>query len=207
MERYDEPGSPGGSSEVHSELSVNPSKGEGMSGRLDEGGAADQPERGAPGMRGRAAEAKNRVADAREQVSERADEIRGRAREKVGRMKTQAEHISDDAQARATRALNESGAKRKIDTYPLAALGVAFGAGFLLAGSGSEKNGRLNKTKHQIRGALMTAATAAIAREARSMLGMESGQSGGLADLFGGSRGGSGEASRSTRNAEGSARA
>lgn len=196
MERHEEPASAAGSSEVHSELSVNPSKGEGMSGRLDEGGAADRTE---GGVRGRAAGVKSQMADAREQLAGRADEIRGRAREKADRVKKDAENISEDVRARATRALNDSGAQQRIDRYPLAALGVAFGAGFLLAGSGSEKNGRLNKTKHQIRGALMTAATAAIAREARSMLGMESGHPGGLADLFAGSRSGSGNTARRAR--------
>lgn len=197
MERHEEPSSAGGSSEVHSELSVNPSKGEEMSGRLDEEAAAARTEGGAPGVRGRAAGMKNRVADAREQLTGRADEIRGRASEKANRVKKDAENLSQDVRARATRALNDSGTQQRIDRYPLAALGLAFGAGFLLAGSGSEKNGRLNKTKHQIRGALMTAATAAIAREARSMLGMESGQSGGLADLLGGS--GSGNTARRAR--------
>lgn len=196
MERENEPITPPqGSSEVHSELSVNPSKGEGMSGRFEaEGAGAGTVDRARARVgqtrdeiTGRAGEMKDRVADARTGISNRAAELTGRARSKVDEVRADAERLTTGMQERASRAMNDSGARRRIDQYPLAAFSLAFGTGFLLAGSGGNKSGRTSRAKHQIRGALMSAATAAIAREARSMLGMESGQSGGLGDLLGGS--------------------
>lgn len=195
MERHNEPITPApGHSEVHSEMSVNPSKGAGMSGRFDSdgapAGAVNRTRAKASNAREeiteRATEMKDRVAEARSNVSARAGELKSRAREGVGRVRADAERVTDELQGRANRVLEDSGATRKVEQYPLAALGVAFGAGFLLAGSGTQGSGRVSKAKHQIRGALMTAATAALAREARSMLGLHSGNGAGLADLLGG---------------------
>ena len=64
--------------------------------------------------------------------------------------------------------------------HPLALAGLAFAAGFLVAGT-SDSGGRFGKAKQQLRGAIIGAISAAVAQEARSMAE----GSGLLAGLFG----------------------
>lgn len=182
MERNDEGmGMEAGTSEVHSEMRSEPSKGVGNSGSYD-AGAAGTMERVREGITERADELRGR---ARDEISGRMDEIRDRAGEKIDSAREEAGRLRDEFGDRANRALDQSGARERIQQYPLLALGAAFGLGYLLAGSGGEKRGMRGKVRDQARAIIITGVSAAVAQQARSMLGMESGQSGSLGDLFG----------------------
>jgi ElaB/YqjD/DUF883 family membrane-anchored ribosome-binding protein len=203
MERENEPMT-GGGSEVHSEMNLHPSKGEGMSGRLDAqpSGTAD---RVREGLSDAAGQVQSRVDGVRERVENASDELHARAseaqerardmtsraarmgekaRDTIGNASADARRMANEIKDRADRAADESGARSFIDRHPLAALGVSFGVGFLLAGSGGDTHGMRGRAKTRIRSALVGAASAAMAQQARAMLGMESGQAGGLGNLM-----------------------
>lgn len=208
MERDNERGPAPGTSEVHSELSTRPSKGVGMSGSYDAGAAGtgaatggrveeakDRLEHAKDTLasraddlkdeaRGRVDEMRERVDSARGEVMDRADEVRGMARQKLDGAKDEATRLRGRLQARTDRMLDQTGARERIDAHPLVALGLAFGVGYMLAGSGGKSTGRRGKVKTQIRSAVVGAITAAAAQEVRSMLGFESGQAGGLGGIF-----------------------
>lgn len=129
-------------------------------------------------VKSRAQDAVDRAPEIAGQVRDRAGEYAGQAREKVGQ-----------ALERAEQELDRRGVLDKVRQNPMPALGIAFGIGFLLAGSGDDqqggkqKKGTLSKAKHQIKGAVMGGLSAAIAQEARSLIGMakeQGGSSGGL---------------------------
>jgi ElaB/YqjD/DUF883 family membrane-anchored ribosome-binding protein len=173
-----------GTSEVHSELTAQPSKGVGDSGAY-EGIAAGPMDR----VRDRADDAReeigDRVAAAREEVAERVDDLRGRARDRMDGVRDQASRIRADVTDRAGRALDGTGIPGRVQNHPMLALGAAFGLGYLLAGSGAQKRGMRGKVRTQLRAAIVGGVTAAIAQQAQSILGFESGQGGGLGNLFG----------------------
>lgn len=177
---------------VHSEIGVQPSKGEGMSGKYDApagsggGSAVDTAKERAGGM---ADQARHKMDDAREQLGNAADQardhmgdLRGRAEEMAGQARTRANEMLDQAES--------SEPVRMARENPLPALGIAFAAGFLLAGS-SDTGGKFGKAKHQIRGAVMGGISAALAQELRGMMGMQGGQggAGGLLDSLLGKQG------------------
>jgi uncharacterized protein YjbJ (UPF0337 family) len=165
-----------GTSEVHSELSYDPSKGEEMSGKFGpaSGGAGET-------LRDRA---DDMLGQARSKVDEATDNIQDRA----GDLKDKAKNRVSGVMDRAGSKLDESGVPAKLDRYPLAAFGVAFGVGFLLAGTGNETD-RFSRTRRQLRTALVAGATTALTQQAQSAFGMRSGQQGGLgnalSNLFG----------------------
>lgn len=182
MERNDEvTGMEPGTSEVHSEMRSEPSKGIGNSGSYD-AGAAGTLERARDEITERADGLRDR---ARDEISDRMDDLRDRAGEKIDNVRDEASRLKGELGDRANRALEESGARARVQEYPLFALGAAFGLGYLLAGSGGEKRGVRGKVRNQARAIIVGGITAAVAQQARSMLGMESGQSGGLGNLFG----------------------
>lgn len=185
MDRNNEPlGTGQPTSEVHTRLNVEPSKGEGMSGSYDASGA------------GTMDRAKGRVQDARDEVKHRADEVRGRAQDRMEDARDEVERMAGKAKSRANEMLDETGARRRIDDHPMLALGAAFGIGFLLAGSSEDKGGMRGKVRSQLRAAIMGGMSAAAAQQARSMFGMDGG-AGGLGDLLDsafGSRGSAGTA-------------
>lgn len=202
-----------GGSEVHSEMNLHPNKGEGMSGRLDAqpAGTADRVREGlndtagrvqssVDGVRERVESASGDLHDLASEAQEKAREMTSRAarmgekaRDTIGSASTDARRMANEMKSRADRVVEESGARSFIDRHPLAVLGVSFGVGFLLAGSGGDSHGMRGRAKTRIRSALVGAASAALAQQARAMLGMESGQGGGLGNLMSSMTGGSGQ--------------
>lgn len=185
MERNQErPEMAPGTSEVHSELSAQPSKGVGDSGSYD-AGAAGTMER----VRYRAEHTREEISDrvdvAREEVAERAEDLGARARDRIDAARDEVSRLREGLTARASRALDGTGIPPKIQDHPMLALGAAFGLGYLLAGSGGQKGGMRGKVRTQLRAAIVGGVTAALAQQAQSILGFESGQSGGLGNLFG----------------------
>lgn len=176
-----------GRSDVHAEINLHPSKGHGMSGRLeDDRGPVDR-------TLERLASTRDRATDAlRGRMEDLGDGARARGADASRRMRARFAEVRDDASGRAAdirdrgaRMMNDSGARDVLGRYPLASVALAFGAGFLLAGSGSgRKAGIRFKAKQQLRGALMAAATAAAVQQGRSLLGMSSGDNG-IGSLFG----------------------
>ena len=161
-----------GAAEVHTDLGVNR---EGYSGIA----AANMSTGGESGGQGGLQErAVNRVRDVADQVRERAQEMTQNLN--LGERAGEARERAGQALGRAEEMLEERGVLNTIRENPLPALGIAFGLGFLLAGSGDEgkKHGAMYKAKHQLRGAVMGGLSAAVAQEARGLLGMAQGKGG-----------------------------
>lgn len=185
-------------SEVHSEISVSASQ-RGAGGGSGGGSMADQ--------------ARGKMDDVKQQAKGKVDDIQQQAQGKVNEVRDRATEMADQARSKADQALDQArskleqtGVPERIEENPLAALGIAFGIGFLLAGSGDDGHkgrGTLNKATDQIKGAIMGGVTAALAQEAKSMIGMQSGQGGGLgsmlSNLMGNQQGGSSGQGSSTR--------
>lgn len=138
-----------------------------------------------------AGQARERLQGLSGNVSGRAGDVAGQAREKAG-----------EALGRAEQVLEDRGVLDMVRNNPLPALGVAFGVGFLLAGSGDQVQGKkstaLYKAKNQLKGAIMGGLSAAVAQEGRNLLGMAQGKGGAgglvgmlLQNLQGGGSGGS----------------
>lgn len=169
--------------EVHAHIETNPTKGAGMSGKYSGATETDVVLTPAGGQdQSRTDQAREKAGEVADQARERMDEAKGRA----GEMASQAKEKAGQAFDRAESALQDSGAMSFLRDNPLAALGLAFGAGFILAGSsdvGSGKSGTIGKAKHQLKGAVMGGLSAAVAQEVRSMAGMQGG-SGGLGSML-----------------------
>lgn len=162
-----------GSGEVHSHLASHPDKGEGMSGKFDADESAGERIRD---LGGRAREgADDFVHSTRDRASELRDRLGGaaqRARGRAGRLIDDAEETIDD----------KTGVLSSAREYPLAALGVAFGIGFVLAGSGDEeRHPSMAKAKNQIKGAIMGGISAAISQQLRTFIE----EQGGIGALLG----------------------
>lgn len=170
-----------GRSEVHSEIRAEPSKGIGNSGSYD-AGSAGTIDRAPTGIGERAAELRDRAS---EEITDRVEDLRDRATEKIDDARDETNRLKAKLTDRTNRALDESGARARIQDHPLVALGAAFGLGYLLAGSGGQKHGVRGKVRTQARALIIGGISAAVAQQARSILGTESGQSGGLGNLFG----------------------
>lgn len=141
-----------------------------------------------------------RAVGAVDQAKDKANELADRAQDKAGELADQAKQKAGEAKQRASEALDqaerkleETGVMDMIRDNPLAALGVAVGIGFLLAGDGDSgksrgrKGGIAYKAKHQLKGAVMGGLSAAVAQEFRSFLG----ETGGAGSLFSSLMGGS----------------
>jgi ElaB/YqjD/DUF883 family membrane-anchored ribosome-binding protein len=141
-----------GTAEVHSHLSSEPYKGEGMSGKFDTGGSA--------GARDTAEGLKERAGALADDATERLEEARDRAGVAFSRARDQAGELVDDAE----RALDRTGIPAKVREYPLAALGVAFGIGFLIAGRTESRTAA--RVKNQMRAMVVGGLVASLKDEA-----------------------------------------
>ena len=182
---------PPGSAEVHTRLTTTTEQGY-ASGT---GGEQSRTEQAKDKARDVADQAKDRASEATDQARQKASELKGRA----GELSSQAQEKLSGALSRAQEALDERGLLDTIRQNPLPALGLAFGAGFLLAGSDdSDRHGTMSKAKNQLKGAVMGGLSAAVAQEARSLVGMGGSKSSGgflnsiIENLAGGSSGRSG---------------
>lgn len=179
-------GTTGRGGEVHAHIETNPNKGAGMSGKYpgtNETEIVLTPAEGGGGQ-GKADQAREKAGEIAGEARSRMDEAKGKA----GDMASQARDKAGEAFNRAESALQDSGAMNILRDNPLAALGIAFGAGFILAGSGDDGQSRrgggaMGKAKHQLKGAVMGGLSAAVAQEVRSMVGMKGG-SGGLGSIL-----------------------
>ena len=187
MEETPTGGTPG-TGGVHSHLGVQPNKGEGMSGKLDEGMGSGGGNLGAFSSDTTTTRSGNLADQAREQAGDLADQARARA----GEVREQAGEVLDQARNRISGLMDQaqdSQPVRMAQDNPLPALGIAFAIGFLLAGS-SDTGGRMGKAKQQVKGAVMGGISAALAQELRNVMG---GQGAGLMDSLLGNRGGTGQ--------------
>lgn len=192
-------GIPAGTGEVHSGLHSGPT--EEYAG-LGFAGTPEPATGGSQGLKGRVTEkarhAGNVVAehasDLRERAGDAVQGVRGRVGSVAGTVGERATNIAGGARDRVggavTRAqgfLEERGVLDTIRENPLPALGVAFGIGFLLAGSDNRlvKPGtNAYRARNQVRSAIMAGLGAAVANEARALLG-GAGESGPIAQLLG----------------------
>lgn len=180
---------------VHSHLGVQPSKGEGDSGKFETGslntGGTD-----AAGGGGMMHDASRRAGEVAEQAREQVSNVAGQARDRMGNVRDQAQDALGQARNRVSGLMDQAQESQPIQMArdnPLPALGIAFALGFLLAGS-SDTGGRFGKSKQQVKGAVMGGISAALAQELRNALG---GQSSGLVDaLLGNRSSGQGSASQ-----------
>ena len=118
------------------------------------------------GARDRSTPSEEGVDDFPGEVHDRGGGRSTRAREAVFRARGQA----GDFLTRAANAVEErTGLIGKARDNPLAAIGIAFAVGFLVAGR-SETSSRFSKTKQQLRGAIIGAVSAAVAEEARNFM-------------------------------------
>lgn len=183
---------PTGTAEVHTRVEVE-------SGTSESGSMKDQ--------------AKKKVDEAKGQAQKTMDQAKGQAQHAVDEAKHRAQDAASQAKGKASQALNQAetkleektGVVSKARQNPLAAMGIAFGVGFLLAGGSDDdkhrrgssrssqgkkkRGGMMNSMKHQISGAIMGGLSTAISQEVHSFMQKQGGGDGlgGLLDSFMGS--------------------
>jgi len=169
----------GGSGDVHSRMSTT-------GGRHEELDITYTPDREVSGLE----QARDQAQGMMDQAKDRAQDIASQARDRAQDLGERA----SDTMNRAKNRLKGAGVLDTVRDHPLPALGAAFALGFVLAGSGSRherKRGAMSMMRRQVRSAVMGGVTAALANEARSMLGVQGEGGGMLGSLFGGMEGGS----------------
>jgi hypothetical protein len=130
----------------------------------EEGGTADSMRRRA---RAQAEHAYERAEDLYEEVREQADDFGDRAAEMASRARRQAGRALDEAEVR----LEDTGLLALAREYPLLVAGLAFGAGFLLAGTPMHRRGGvLGSATGQLRSALLAGLGTALSQELRDMV-------------------------------------
>ena len=198
MDRFNDPTV--GTGEVETHIRVEPDKGEGTTGKFDAhgttGGTLDE-------AQGRAAELKDQAAEKARELRDRAGDTLDEAESRAGEMASRARQKGGELMDRAEEKLQESGFLDSAEEYPLAALGIAFGVGFVLAGSGDDESrqqrqkgrqqrGTFDRAVDQVKGALMGGVSAAISHEIRTLVDERGGVSGLFDQLTG--KSGSGNA-------------
>ena len=153
-----EPGDAAGNGPV--DATSQPDKGARSSGRFREEALGLNPDRAAAGGDDDLADrARSRARQARERVESTAGRGADRARDLF--------HEAED------RFDGGAGPLRAARDNPLAAVGIAFALGFLLAGDSDEEASRhpaLSKARNQIKGAIMGGISAAISQQLRSFI-------------------------------------
>jgi ElaB/YqjD/DUF883 family membrane-anchored ribosome-binding protein len=136
----------------------------------------DEAENAASRAAGRAQELYEDAREGAEELTDRASEYASQARSRV-----------NDAMHRAEDQLEEqTGAISMIREYPLAAAGLAFGVGFLMAGSSSRKrSGVLGRTSGQLRSAVLASVSTMLMQELQEMLDEHGGPAGLLSAITG----------------------
>ena len=175
-----------GTGGVHSHIGVQPSKGEGDSGKF----GSDSLHGGSLPGGGTMSDADNRSGSIADQARDQASNLADQARNRMGDVREQAGDALDQARNRVSGLMDQAQDSQPVQMArdnPLPALGIAFALGFLLAGS-SDTGGRLGKAKQQVKGAVMGGISAALAQELRNVMG---GQGAGVLDSLLGSRQGS----------------
>ena len=164
-----------GSAEVHSSVTVTPETLPPPDHTLPPAGETS-------GSESTADKAKAKAQDAAGQAKAKAQDAASQAKERAGEVGQKASEAADQARARAGEALEtaqqkleETGAMDMVRDNALAAMGVAFGIGFLLAGSGDDdrtgRGGRFSKTKRQLKHTLMGSLSTVVAQQLKSTLG------------------------------------
>lgn len=151
--------STGGSGDVHAHISAQPDKGEGMSGKFD------SPESAADFTR----RMRDRAEEAFDGARARSGDLRDRVGGAANRARRQAGYLFDEAEDTLETRTGMLGAAQ---ARPMAALGVAFAIGFLLAGDNEEpeRPTSLSKARNQIKGAIMGGISAALSQQLRTFI-------------------------------------
>jgi ElaB/YqjD/DUF883 family membrane-anchored ribosome-binding protein len=138
----------------------------------------------------------NRVTDRAQDLYEDARERAGELTDRAGEYASQAGSRVSGALQRAEDQLEEqTGAISMVRQYPLAAAGVAFGVGFLMAGSSRSRSSRrggsglVGRASGQIRSAVLASVSTMLMREFQELLDEHGGPAGLFSALTG--RGGS----------------
>jgi len=141
-----------GSADVHSGIAFNTQSAEGVRER-----ATSRVKDVAGSVAETAGDLGQRARSLAGDVADRAGDFASRARDRVGA-------VAD----RATEELEDRGWMARMRENPLPALGVAFAAGFLLAGGG--RGGRGSRVRGELRSAVTAGLSAGLAQGARAFL-------------------------------------
>jgi hypothetical protein len=160
-----------GTGEVHADITSQPYKGEGMSGKYEAGGDTGGPQ---GTLEQKATRMQEKASDAIDEAKSRAGAMKDRATEMANQARRRAESLVDDAE----NAIDRTGLPEKAQNYPLAALAIAFGLGFLMAGRTESRT--MAMAKGQVRGMIMGGLAASLKDEAANFAkGQLSGMMGG----------------------------
>jgi ElaB/YqjD/DUF883 family membrane-anchored ribosome-binding protein len=126
---------------------------------------------------GRARETWNEAREQASDLTDRAGDLASRARSEVGGMIDRAEDRLEE----------QTGAVSMIRDNPLLATGLAFGVGFLLAGSGGsgKRRGLMGRASGQLRSAVLGGISTMLMQELQEMLDEHGGPAGLLSALTG----------------------